>query len=130
MSAAVAGTKFRPPRPYTTLWDATAALLGDAAAIVHPHSAQGTNLALEDGVALGQTLARLDPSSALRRTGLAPYQRRRGRKAARYVTWSRWAGATFDGATTPWRAVRWSGWQWQRVPPVRRALLRFGAGLR
>jgi 2-polyprenyl-6-methoxyphenol hydroxylase-like FAD-dependent oxidoreductase len=107
-----------------------AALLGDAAAIVHPHSAQGTNLALEDGVALGQLLARLDPSTALRRTGLAPYQRSRGRKAARYVAWSRWAGATFDGATTPWRAVRWSGWQWQRVPPVRRALLRFGAGLR
>jgi 2-polyprenyl-6-methoxyphenol hydroxylase-like FAD-dependent oxidoreductase len=107
-----------------------AALLGDAAAIVHPHSAQGTNLALEDGVALGQLLAGLDPSTALRRTGLAPYQRPRGRKAARYVAWSRWAGATFDGATTPWRAVRWSGWQWQRVPPVRRALLRFGAGLR
>jgi 2-polyprenyl-6-methoxyphenol hydroxylase-like FAD-dependent oxidoreductase len=107
-----------------------AALLGDAAAIVHPHSAQGTNLALEDGVALGQLLARLDPNIALRRTGLAPYQRLRGRKAARYVAWSRWAGATFDGATTPWRAVRWSGWQWQRVPPVRRALLRFGAGLR
>jgi 2-polyprenyl-6-methoxyphenol hydroxylase-like FAD-dependent oxidoreductase len=107
-----------------------AALLGDAAAIVHPHSAQGTNLALEDGVALGQLLAGLDPSTALRRAGLAPYQRPRGRKAARYVAWSRWAGATFDGATTPWRAVRWSGWQWQRVPPVRRALLRFGAGLR
>jgi 2-polyprenyl-6-methoxyphenol hydroxylase-like FAD-dependent oxidoreductase len=107
-----------------------AALLGDAAAIVHPHSAQGTNLALEDGVALGQLLARLDPSTALRRTGLAPYQRLRARKAARYVAWSRWAGATFDGATPPWRAVRWFGWQWQRIPPARRALLRLGAGLR
>lgn len=107
-----------------------AALLGDAAAIVHPHSAQGTNLALEDGVALGDLLARLDPSAALRRTDLEPYQRLRGRKAARYVAWSRWAGATFDGATTRWRVVRWSGWQWQRLPPVRRALLRLGAGLR
>ena len=107
-----------------------AALLGDAAAIVHPHSAQGTNLALEDGVALGGLLERLDPSTALRRTHLAPYQTLRGRKAARYVAWSRWAGATFDGATTPWRAVRWYGWQWQRIPPARRALLRLGAGLR
>jgi 2-polyprenyl-6-methoxyphenol hydroxylase-like FAD-dependent oxidoreductase len=106
-----------------------AALLGDAAAVVHPHSAQGTNLALEDGVALGELLARLDPSTALRRTRLAPYQRLRGRKAARYVAWSRWAGASFDGATIPWRAVRWSGWQWQRVPAARRALLRLGAGL-
>jgi 2-polyprenyl-6-methoxyphenol hydroxylase-like FAD-dependent oxidoreductase len=119
----------RPGRARRRIADG-AALLGDAAAIVHPHSAQGTNLALEDGVALGQLLARLDPSTALRRTGLAPYERLRGRKAARYVAWSRWAGATFDGATTPWRAVRWSGWQWQRVRPVRRLLLRVGAGLR
>jgi 2-polyprenyl-6-methoxyphenol hydroxylase-like FAD-dependent oxidoreductase len=119
----------RPGRARRRIADG-AALLGDAAAIVHPHSAQGTNLALEDGVALGQLLARLDTSTALRRTGLAPYQRLRGRKATRYVAWSRWAGATFDGATTPWRAARWYGWQWQRVPPVRRALLRLGAGLR
>jgi 2-polyprenyl-6-methoxyphenol hydroxylase-like FAD-dependent oxidoreductase len=119
----------RPGRARRRIADG-AALLGDAAAIVHPHSAQGTNLALEDGVALGDLLARLDPSAALRRTELEPYQRLRGRKAARYVAWSRWAGATFDGATTPWRAVRWSGWQWQRLPPVRRALLRLGAGLR
>jgi 2-polyprenyl-6-methoxyphenol hydroxylase-like FAD-dependent oxidoreductase len=119
----------RPGRASPRIADG-AALLGDAAAIVHPHSAQGTNLALEDGVALGQLLGSLDPSRALRRTGLAPYQRLRGRNAARYVAWSRWAGATFDGATTPWRAVRWSGWQWQRTPPARRALLRLGAGLR
>jgi 2-polyprenyl-6-methoxyphenol hydroxylase-like FAD-dependent oxidoreductase len=119
----------RPGRARRRIADG-AALLGDAGAIVHPHSAQGTNLALEDGVALGQLLARLDPSAALRRTDLEPYQRLRGRKAARYVAWSRWAGATFDGATTPWRAVRWYGWQWQRLPPARRALLRLGAGLR
>jgi 2-polyprenyl-6-methoxyphenol hydroxylase-like FAD-dependent oxidoreductase len=119
----------RPGRARRRIADG-AALLGDAAAIVHPHSAQGTNLALEDGVALGELLARLDPSAALRRTDLEPYQRLHGRKAARYVAWSRWAGATFDGATTRWRVVRWYGWQWQRVPPVRRALLRLGAGLR
>jgi 2-polyprenyl-6-methoxyphenol hydroxylase-like FAD-dependent oxidoreductase len=107
---------------------AGAALLGEAAAIVHPHSAQGANLALEDGVALAELLERRDPSVELRRTDLAPYQRLCGRKAARYVAWSRWAGATFDGATTPWRVVRWSGWQWHRIPPVRRALLRLGAG--
>jgi 2-polyprenyl-6-methoxyphenol hydroxylase-like FAD-dependent oxidoreductase len=106
-----------------------AALLGDAAAVVHPHSAQGVNLALEDGVALGGLLASLDPSRELRRSDLAPYQRQRGRKAARYVAWSRFAGASFDGKTTLWRAIRWSGWQWQRVPPARRALLRQGAGL-
>jgi 6-methylpretetramide 4-monooxygenase len=119
----------RPGRAKRRIADG-AALLGDAAATVHPHSAQGTNLALEDGVALGQLLTRRDPSTALRRASLAPYGRLRGRKAARYVAWSRWAGATFDGATTAWRAVRWSGWQWQRIPPARRALLRLGAGLR
>lgn len=106
-----------------------AALLGDAAAVVHPHSAQGANLALEDGVALGELLASLDPSRELSRSELAPYGRRRGRKAARYVAWSRFAGASFDGETRLWRAIRWSGWQLQRVPPVRRALLRHGAGL-
>ena len=118
----------RPGRARRRIADG-AVLLGDAAAVVHPHSAQGTNLALEDGVALGELLARVDPATALGRSGLAAYQRLRGRKAARYVAWSRWAGATFDGATTPWRAVRWSGWKWQRIPAVRRALLRVGAGL-
>ncbi|HZC14795.1 MAG TPA: FAD-dependent monooxygenase, partial [Thermoleophilaceae bacterium] len=108
---------------------AGAALLGDAAAVVHPHSAQGANLALEDGVALGELLASLDPSREPRRSDLAPYGRRRGLRGARYIAWSRFAGASFDGETRLWRAIRWSGWQWQRVPLVRRALLRHSAGL-
>ena len=106
-----------------------AALLGDAAAAVHPHSAQGANLALEDGVALGELLARLDPTRELRGSHLAPYQRERGQKAARYVAWSRLAGWTFDGATALARANRWAGWQWMRLPPVRRIMVRQGAGL-
>jgi 2-heptyl-3-hydroxy-4(1H)-quinolone synthase len=108
---------------------AGAALLGDAAASVHPHSAQGANLAPEDAVALGELLATLDPARELRRGDFEAYQRRRGRKGARYVAWSRFAGGSFDGQTALWRFVRWSGWQWQRLPPVRRALLRQGAGL-
>jgi 2-polyprenyl-6-methoxyphenol hydroxylase-like FAD-dependent oxidoreductase len=106
-----------------------AALLGDAAAAVHPHSAQGANLALEDGVALGELLAQLDPTRELRGSDLAPYRRERGRKAARYVAWSRLAGWTFDGATALARANRWAGWQWMRLPLARRTMLRQGAGL-
>jgi 2-polyprenyl-6-methoxyphenol hydroxylase-like FAD-dependent oxidoreductase len=106
-----------------------AALLGDAAAVVHPHSAQGANLALEDGVALGELLARQDPARELRLSDLAPYQRERGRKAARYVAWSRFAGWSFDGGTALARANRWLGWRWMRLPPARRIMLRQGAGL-
>jgi monooxygenase len=106
-----------------------AALLGDAAAAVHPHSAQGANLALEDGVALGELLAQLDPTRELRASDLAPYRRERGLKAARYVAWSRLAGWTFDGATALARANRWTSWQWMRLPLARRIMLRQGAGL-
>ena len=45
----------------------------------------------------------------------------RGRKAARYVAWSRFVGQSFDGAHAGWRLNRWFGWQWNKVPPVRRA---------
>lgn len=106
-----------------------AALLGDAAAVVHPHSAQGANLALEDGVALGELLAKQEPTREIRFGDLAPYQRERGRKAARYVAWSRLAGWSFDGASAPARANRWLGWRWMRLPPARRIMLRQGAGL-
>jgi 2-polyprenyl-6-methoxyphenol hydroxylase-like FAD-dependent oxidoreductase len=107
-----------------------AALLGDAAAVVHPHSAQGANLALEDGVALGELLARQESARELRLSDVAPYQRERGRKAARYVAWSRFAGWSFDGETPLARANRWLGWWWMRVPPARRIMLRQGAGLK
>jgi 2-polyprenyl-6-methoxyphenol hydroxylase-like FAD-dependent oxidoreductase len=106
-----------------------AALLGDAAAVVHPHSAQGANLALEDGVALGELLAKQDPARELRLSDLVPYQRERGRKAMRYVAWSRLAGWTFDGETALARTNRWLGWQWMRLRPARRVMLRQGAGL-
>jgi 2-polyprenyl-6-methoxyphenol hydroxylase-like FAD-dependent oxidoreductase len=106
-----------------------AALLGDAAAAVHPHSAQGANLALEDGVALGELLARQEPARELGLRDLAPYERERGRKAARYVAWSRFAGWSFDGETALARANRWLGWRWMRLPPARWIMLRQGAGL-
>jgi 2-polyprenyl-6-methoxyphenol hydroxylase-like FAD-dependent oxidoreductase len=106
-----------------------AALLGDAAAVVHPHSAQGANLALDDGVALGDLLAKQDPTRALRLSDLLPYQRERGAKAMRYVAWSRLAGWTFDGETALARTNRWLGWQWMRLGPARRVMLRQGAGL-
>jgi 2-polyprenyl-6-methoxyphenol hydroxylase-like FAD-dependent oxidoreductase len=106
-----------------------AGLLGDAAACVHPHSAQGANLALEDGAALGELLAGLDPGREVRRSDLAPYERERGRKAARYVAWSRLIGWSLDGPTALARANRWSSWQWLRLRPARRAVLRWTAGL-
>jgi 2-polyprenyl-6-methoxyphenol hydroxylase-like FAD-dependent oxidoreductase len=118
----------RPGRAARRVADG-AALRRDAAAAVHPHSAQGANLALEDGVALGELLARLDPTRELRGSDLAPYRREGGRKAARYVAWSRLAGWTFDGATALARANRWAGWQSMRLPLARRTMLRQGAGL-
>jgi 2-octaprenyl-6-methoxyphenol hydroxylase len=93
-----------------------AVLVGDAAGAVHPHSAQGANLALEDAAALGKA-------------PLATYARTRQRKLRRYVLWSLLAAGSFDGPNAAWRAFRWYGFLWARVGPVRRELLRRQAGL-
>ena len=106
-------------------------LAGDAAAAVHPHTGQGGNLALEDALALAQALrARAGGGGGALDGALAAYARARDAKARRYVPWSRFVGPSLDGANIFWRALRASGYAWNRVPPVRRELLRVQAGLR
>lgn len=100
------------------------ALVGDAAAAVHPHSGQGANLALEDGLALGSLLARDGPHARL-----TDYARVRDAKLRRYVPWSIFIGRTFDGPGPGWRAVRRIGYLVSRVGPGRRAATRQQAGL-
>jgi 2-polyprenyl-6-methoxyphenol hydroxylase-like FAD-dependent oxidoreductase len=105
-----------------------AALVGDAAGSVHPHSAQGANLALEDAAALGDALAgrahRGDLQAALSRSA-----RRRERKLRRYVLWSLLAAGSLDGPSRPWRALRRLSLRGSAVGPVRRENLRRQAGL-
>jgi len=115
-------------RPF---WAATraapgAALAGDAAGAVHPHAAQGANLALEDAVALGEAVAGLSGTLTRR---LSLYARARQRKLRRYVVWSLLAAGSLDGPSAAWRAVRRYGFLWNRVGPMRRELLRRQAGL-
>lgn len=102
------------------------ALVGDAAAAVHPHSGQGANLALEDGLALGAALVELGVGTSV---ALAHYARTRDRKLRRYVPWSIFIGRTFDGPNRGWRAVRRLGYVASRVAPARRASTRQQAGL-
>lgn len=106
-----------------------AALAGDAAAAVHPHAGQGANLAFEDAASLGETLAGLDRGDVTR-AALEPYRRERHRKGRLYVAWSVLAARSLDAPSPAWRAVRRVNGYWNRVPPVRRAMLRTMAGLR
>src|SRR5215218_3158170 len=106
-----------------------AALAGDAAATVHPHTAQGANLALEDAVALGELLSERRSREPVRRAELERYERSRHRKAFRYVLSSRVAAGYIDAPNVGWRAMRTVGRYAARVAPLRRAALRATAGL-
>lgn len=103
-----------------------AALVGDAAAAVHPHNGQGANLALEDAWELATALVEHGPDSdeALRR-----YVRARDGRVGRQVAWSIFIGRTFDGPTPAWRAIRSAGYLAARLPLVQRATTRRQAGL-
>ena len=105
-----------------------AVLVGDAAGSVHPHAAQGANLALEDAADLGAALATSSqngaPAEALRR-----FARARHRKLRRYVLWSLVAAASLDGPNPVWRAVRRQSFRNTRIRPLRRALLHQQGGL-
>lgn len=102
------------------------ALVGDAAAAVHPHSGQGANLALEDALALGTALAVHGPGAT---AALDTYARARDAKLRRYVPWSIVIGRTMDGPTPGWRTMRRLGYFATRVGPARRAAVRQQAGL-
>lgn len=97
------------------------ALLGDAAAAVHPHNGQGANLALEDAAALADVL--------LGDGDLARYARARDARSLRQVPWSIFIGRTFDGPHPGWRAMRRWGYVASRFPPIRRMTTRQQAGL-
>lgn len=101
------------------------ALLGDAAAAVHPHNGQGANLALEDAVVLGAALADHGSGEAT----LQRYARIRDAKLRRAVRWSIFIGRTLDGPNLAWRANRRVGYLVSRLPPVRRMTTRRQAGL-
>ena len=103
------------------------ALLGDAAAAVHPHNGQGANLALEDAYALGTTLGEHGPADD---RALAAYARQRDAKARRYVPWSLLIGRVLDGPSLGWRAARRiSYFTTNHLPAARRDGVRRQAGL-
>jgi 2-polyprenyl-6-methoxyphenol hydroxylase-like FAD-dependent oxidoreductase len=102
------------------------ALAGDAAGVVHPHSAQGANLALEDAVALGSVLENHARREPVPRRLLASYGRRRQRRRRRFVLQSLLAAGFMDAPNPAWRVVRAADLALSRVGPGRRALLRFG----
>jgi 2-polyprenyl-6-methoxyphenol hydroxylase-like FAD-dependent oxidoreductase len=106
-----------------------AALAGDAAATVHPHTAQGANLALEDAVALGDLLSERRSQEPVTSKDLEPYERARHGKGRRYVRSSPIAAGYIDGPNARWRALRTAATYLVRVPPLRRAALRATAGL-
>ena len=103
-----------------------ALLLGDAAGTVHPHAAQGANLALEDAAEL------LDAVAADARTDsdlLRSYARARQRKLRRYVIWSLLAAGVLDGRNRLWRIARRQNFRSSQISLVRRAILKGQAGL-
>jgi FAD-dependent urate hydroxylase len=98
-------------------------LCGDAAAAVHPHSGQGANLALADGVGLAEALLEGSPEA------VAAYVAARDRRMRRVVPYSRLVGLTLDATNPFWRLVRFESYLAARIPPLRRAFLRRTAGL-
>lgn len=106
-----------------------AVLVGDAAGSVHPHAAQGANLALEDAADLGAALVSHARSEIAPADLLRDFARVRDRKLRRYVLWSLAAAASLDGPGRIWRATRRQGFRNNRIRPLRRSLLRQQAGL-
>jgi 2-polyprenyl-6-methoxyphenol hydroxylase-like FAD-dependent oxidoreductase len=105
------------------------ALIGDAAGTVHPQSAQGANLSLEDAVKLGDTLAGELKGAPITTTQLAPWARARERKLHSYQRFSLLTARSLDARGPAWRGMRRAGFGWAHLGPARRELLRWTAGL-
>jgi 2-polyprenyl-6-methoxyphenol hydroxylase-like FAD-dependent oxidoreductase len=103
-----------------------AALAGDAAGVVHSHSAQGANLALEDAVALGSVLSNHAGPEPVPHRLLAAYGRPRQRRRRRFVLQSLLAAGFMDAPNPAWRTVRAANLALSRVGPARRAFIRLG----
>lgn len=107
-------------------------LAGNAAHSLHPVAGQGFNLGVRDLAALAQALREQaadggDPG-ALR--VLADYARRRERDQQRTLVFSETLPALFARRELPLRLGRQLGLiALDRLPPLRRAVARFGAGL-
>jgi 2-polyprenyl-6-methoxyphenol hydroxylase-like FAD-dependent oxidoreductase len=102
------------------------ALVGDAAGAVHPHSAQGANLALEDALALADVLGPHTGGEPASQRRLSTYGRARRCRRRRVVLQSLLAAGFMDAPSPIWRAVRAANLGWSRVGPTRRVLLRLG----
>jgi 2-polyprenyl-6-methoxyphenol hydroxylase-like FAD-dependent oxidoreductase len=102
------------------------ALVGDAAGVVHPHSAQGANLALEDAVALGEALGDGAGGEPVPHRHLAAYERPRHRRRRRFVLQSLLAAGFMDAPSRAWRVVRVANLAGSRLGPGQRVLLRLG----
>lgn len=102
------------------------ALVGDAAAAVHPHNGQGANLALEDALALATRLVEHGPDSP---AALTAYARERDAKSRLQVPWSIFIGRMFDGPNAGWRALRRCGYPVAQIPFVQREATRRQAGI-
>ena len=107
---------------------AGAALIGDAAGTVHPHSARGANLALEEAVTLADVLAQRSAHAGhVTEDELAHWTRRRDRRLAGWQALSLWFAHSFDAPNAFWRATRATSFGWARVTPVHRRLFRLSA---
>lgn len=107
-------------------------LVGNAAHSLHPVAGQGFNLTVRDLAALAQCLrehaaAGGDPGEL---RVLADYARRRERDQQRTLMFSETLPALFARRELPLRLGRQLGLlALDRLPPLRRAMARFGAGL-
>jgi salicylate hydroxylase len=82
--------------PISTWTRGRLTLLGDAAHPMLPHTGQGANQAIEDGVALASVLSRAGPASAP--GALLIYERLRRERTAGVQRISRVNGARYDAA--------------------------------
>ena len=100
-------------------------LVGDAAGAVHPHAAQGANLALEDAAVLGEAVA-----GGLAEEVLARYAAARSRRRRRFVLQSLLAAGAMDAPNRLWGIVQAVNFAGSRFGPLRRDTLRRVGGVR